>query len=105
MHPDKQSLSAWVDQGMLLWAAHRTAQTQFIRSDMAWNCPVDASRTRRPIDHGPGLIATAASNGHSVLEEIRHRYPDAKIVHWLGVYKLGRQLDEEMERLFSPGNH
>jgi len=105
MHPDKQSLSAWVDQGMLLWAAHRTAQTQFIRSHVAWNCPVDASRTRRPIDHGPGLIATAASNGHSVLEEIRHRYPGAKIVHWLGVYKLGRQLDEEMERLFSPGNH
>jgi len=34
------------------------------------------------------------------LDEIRRRYPDAKIVHWLGDFKLGRQLDRDLEQLF-----
>ena len=103
MNQDKQSLSAWADQGMLLWALHRTGQTQFIRGDLAWNCPVHASRPGAGSAPSPSLLATAAANGHSVLEEIRRRYPDAKIVHWLGDFKLGPQLDRELEQLFLRG--
>jgi len=104
MNPEKQSLSAWADQGMLLWALHRTGQTQVVREDLAWNWPVHRSRPGAASGPSPSLLATAAASGHSVLEEIRRRYPEAKIVHWLGVYKLGRQLDEELERLFCRGN-
>jgi YD repeat-containing protein len=64
MNPDKQSLSAWADQGMLLWAAHRTGQTPFIRQDLTWNWPVHRSRPGASEDSSPGLIA-AASNGRN----------------------------------------
>jgi len=103
LNPEKQSLSAWADQGMLLWAAHRTGQTQVVREDLAWNCPVHRSRPGAAEAPSPGLIAAAASDGRSVLEEIRRRYPEAKIVHWLGDFKLGRQLERELEQLFLGG--
>ena len=93
-NPDKQALSAWADQGLLLWALHRTSQTRFIRQDLAWNWPAHAFSD---------LLASTLRGGHSMLEEIRRRCPDAKIVHWLGVYKLARQLDAEMEQLFLHG--
>jgi len=38
-----------------------------------------------------------------ILEEIRQRFPDAKIVHWLGPYKLAGQLDREVQQLFLHG--
>ncbi|MGO8745390.1 MAG: hypothetical protein ACLQNE_05320 [Thermoguttaceae bacterium] len=94
MNPDKQALSSWADQGMLLWAAHRTAQTQCIREDLTWNHP---GRT------GSNLIAAALKNGRSILDEIRVQYPGASIVHWLGVHKLSAQLDRELENLFLQG--
>jgi hypothetical protein len=121
-HADKQSLSAWADQGMLLWALHRTGQTRFIRQELTWNWPVrgfsipdllsSVLRGGRGSLEGRGTVGTetvgtesqpTSSGGHSILEEIRRRYPDAKIVHWLGVYKLARQLDEALERLFLHG--
>jgi hypothetical protein len=70
-----QNLSDWADQGMLLWALHRTGQTRFIRGDSTWNCPAGS---------GPDLLANTQRGGHSILEEIRRRHPTAKIVHWLG---------------------
>ena len=57
----------------------------------------------------PTLRGTGRDAGGRTLlcrsREIGRRYPAAKIVHWLGVYKLGRQLDRELEQLFFPGNH
>ena len=91
---DKQALSAWADQGILLWALHRTGRTDCIQSDLTWNCPAGDSCN---------LIATALRDGQSILKEIERRYPHARIVHWLGVYKLARQLDAELERLFLRG--
>jgi Protein of unknown function (DUF3431) len=103
LNPDKRGLSAWCDQGMLLWAAHRTGQTQFIERSLEWNWPVDCAQGRPPMARSASLLVAATAKGHSVLEEIRCRYPQAKIVHWLGVYKLARQLDAEIKRLFLHG--
>ena len=49
------------------------------------------------------MLQAALGNGCSILEEIGRRYPAAKIVHWLGIYKLSGQLDREVERLFLDG--
>jgi len=93
-NPDRQALSAWVDQGILLWATHRTGRTSCIRQDLSWNWPGGST---------PQLLQAALGNGCSILEEIGRRYPAAKIVHWLGIYKLSGQLDREVERLFLDG--
>ncbi len=90
MHPDKQGLSTWADQGMLLWAAHRTGQTHFIRADLAWNQPGGGCSN---------LIAAAVKNSRSIIDQIRAQHPGARIVHWLGPYKLSKQLDRELENL------
>jgi hypothetical protein len=93
-NPDRQPLCAWADQGLLLWALLRTGQSRIVRQDLTWNCPVRGFSD---------LLASAWRSGHSILEEIRQRYADAKIVHWLGVYKLAGQLDKELEQVFLHG--
>ena len=94
MNPEKQALSAWADQGMLLWAAHKTQATSAIQQDLSWNFP--SLRNAR-------LIARAVRNGRSILDEIRSDHPNAKIVHWLGKNKLSNQLAAELQELFVQG--
>lgn len=93
-NPDKQKLVAWVDQGILLWAILTNSIQNQIRDDLRWN---------QPSFESTDLIKSAVTNGHSVLEEVRLRFPDAGIVHWLGIYKLARQLTDELETLFVDG--
>ncbi len=94
MNPGNQSLSAWADQGMLLWALHRTKSTAAIQKDVTWNCP------SKPVQN---LIADAVENRCSVLDEIRNKHPGASIVHFLGEGKLSQQMADELERLFVKG--
>ena len=90
-HPEKQSLVSWVDQGMLLWAIHKNGITDVIDSNVTWNQPSS-------VQHG--LLAAAVQAGHSVLKEIRSRFPQSGIVHWLGDHKLSRQIETEFDWLF-----
>jgi hypothetical protein len=93
-NPDKQHLSAWVDQGILLWACHHTQSTSVIQTDLRWN---------QPAARAPSLIQSAVKNRCSILEQIRQRYPQAAIVHWLGDSKLSNQLADELAKLFVGG--
>ena len=94
MHPERQKLSAWADQGMLLWAAHRTDSVGAIRHDLGWNFPAQGTNN---------LILRAVRNQRSILDEIRCDYPGANIVHWLGRRKLSEQLVDELQSLFVDG--
>jgi hypothetical protein len=94
LNPDKQRLSAWADQGMLLWALQYTGRTNCIDSHLGWNYPSG------PVSR---LLATSMTNGRSVLQEIGSRFPAARIVHWFGVHKLSQQLTSELEELFVNG--
>lgn len=93
-NPDKQHLSAWVDQGILLWACHHTKTTSVIQTDLCWN---------QPAERAPNLIQSAVKNRRSILEQIRQRYTKAGIVHWLGDSKLSSQLADELAKLFVSG--
>jgi len=94
VNPEGQRLSAWADQGMLLWAVHHTKSTDVIRQDMAWNFPSQGTSD---------AIRRAVQNERSILDEIRSDYPEANIVHWLGPNKLSKQLVDELQRLFVEG--
>lgn len=94
MNPEKQALSAWADQGMLLWAVHQTGMVNAIQSELDWNFPAGQA---------PELIANAVNNRHSILDELCQKYPNANVAHWLGTGKLSGQLIDQLERLFVMG--
>jgi hypothetical protein len=93
-HAESHPHIAWADQGLLVWALLRTGGADDIRQDLCWNYP--------SFEAG-GLIASAAANRRTLLEEIQHRYPAAKIVHWFGIHKLSRQIQEEIQHAFADG--
>ena len=90
-HPDLQSLSAWADQGLLLWALHATGNTHLIQQTLEWNQPVFSQ---------PDLLASAVRSGRNLVRELKLRFPDASVVHFLGPHKLSRQLDEQVHEIF-----
>jgi len=94
MHPHLQSFIAWADQGLLLWALHRTHMTCHIRGNLKYNWPVFQQ---------PGLLAAAVDRGFNMLEEFRARFPENIILHFLGPHKLSRQLDQQVEELLFSG--
>ena len=94
MQPELRPLCAWADQGMLLWAVHQVGEAKAIRTELEWNYPAGRA---------PGLIENAVQQRHSILEEIRCHYPQAKVAHWLGGDKLSGQLIDQLEQLFVMG--
>lgn len=92
--PERQRYAAWWDQGMLTWAIKRTGKSHLIRDEPAWNLPAREFRD---------LLSQAIRNGGSLLDEIRRRFPDAHNVHWVGDWKLSKQLSREFDKLFVEG--
>ncbi len=91
MRPNSQHLSAWADQGLLLWAVHRHAATRFIRDSLTAN---------RPVFNEPDLLAATVNKQETLLSLLSERFPDDTIIHFLGPHKLSRQLDAQLGELF-----
>ncbi len=89
-----QSLVAWADQGILLWAIRRFGLSRCIRRTTEWN---------QPSGEQDDLIAGCLRGSHDLTTELRNRFPDALIVHWLGVHKLSKQLRDQIESLMFLG--
>lgn len=92
--PQIQRLAAWWDQGILRWALRERRLVSTIQADLRWNQPAKLESQ---------LLTRAVRGGHSILGEISQRYPTATIVHWLGAYKLSRQLAQQFADLFVSG--
>lgn len=91
MNPGKQDLSAWADQGLLLWAILKNQAAHLIQESLEAN---------RPSYEIEDLLGTVFRSGRTVLEELKCRFPDDTIVHFLGSFKLSRQLDEQFGVVF-----
>lgn len=95
LRPHFQKLSAWADQGLLLWALHRNGATKLIDSNLQCN---------RPAFEQDGLLRSAFLSGETVLSELKRRFPDDTIVHFLGLHKLSKLLDSQFEEIFCSRN-
>ena len=91
MRPSLQRLSAWADQGMFLWALHRNQATGLIDQSLSYN---------QPAFEQPEMLSNVFSEGHTLLEELKRRFPEDNVIHFLGPRKLSRQLDEQLEQIF-----
>ena len=91
MRPPMQKLSAWADQGLLLWALHRNNATNLIDLNLACN---------RPAFEQDGLLSSAFREGRTILAELHRRFPEDTIVHFLGLQKLSSLLDTQFEHVF-----
>lgn len=92
-NPRHHKLIDWADQGLLLWALHRTGDTPHIRDNAIWNCKGSDVHD---------LLPDAIRCG-SLFKAIKKRYPKAGIVHWLGDFKLSRQLNRSLDQLIACG--
>ena len=89
-----QSLVAWADQGILLWAIRRLGLSDRIRRTTEWN---------HPSGEQDDLIAGCLGASHDLSAELQQRFPGTLILHWLGVHKLSKQLRDQIESLMFRG--
>ena len=92
MRPAMQRLSAWADQGLLLWAVHKNRAAEHIQQSLVAN---------RPVFEEADLLSATFHSQHSLLEELKTRFPDDTIVHFLGPNKLSSQLDRQFDAIFT----
>lgn len=86
-HANNRHLLRWRDQGALIWAIYQTDLAFVVRHDVVWNYPAACDAN---------LIASATIAQRSLWDELRARFPTAKILHWYGVPKLSELLRQEI---------
>ncbi len=78
----------------LLWAIRRHGLSHHIREALVWNQPSGVQDS---------LVSDCLRSDHDLLTELRARFPEALIIHWLGVHKLSAQLRGQIENLMFNG--
>lgn len=92
MHGEKRQFVDWADQGLLLWSILRNNAVKYIQQSLHLNQPVFSK---------PTLLGDSIAAGRTLLEQISFEFPQASVAHFLGPNKLSRQLDDELQRIFS----
>jgi hypothetical protein len=77
--PALERFIRFCDQGVALWALQRCGLREKVDPDQAWN-----TWGRR--DHD--FLRLAAQSEGSLLDAVKLKHPGAKVVHWMGPFKL-----------------